>query len=173
MLPLVDFSKRSWIMESGPSACECLLRLILQAVLLHTNVTHWRPYLSFSSSTELWRYCPVCVNFMQGKHGDWAIYVRKLVWNQHICEHDSPWSRSMINYLCTEESQEAIFKDQLLCISSFFFFFLSVFIFKGNVCIEYLCACDQCQMREVMWFRKEEWVIKSAEKPQRVVGMWG
>lgn len=29
----------------------------------------------------------------------------------------------MINYLCTEESQEAIFKDQLLCISSFFFFF--------------------------------------------------
>lgn len=27
---------------------------------------------------------------MQGKHRDWAIYVRKLVWNQHICKHNSP-----------------------------------------------------------------------------------
>lgn len=43
-----------------------------------------------SSLPVFGRYCPACDNFMQGKHRVWAIYVRKLVWNQHICEHDSP-----------------------------------------------------------------------------------
>lgn len=90
--------------------------------------------LQLPFSSELGRRCPGCVNFMHGKHTDW-FSVRKLVWNQHICEHDSLWSLSVINYLCTEESQETISKDKLLCISSFL-------IFKGNACMEYLCWCS-------------------------------
>ncbi len=116
------------------------------------------PAFQLLSSAEFWRYCPVCVNFMQGKHRDWAIYVRKLVWNQHICEHDSPWSLSVINYLCSEESQETIFKDQLLCI----FFFLSL----KEMCVLsiYVDACDDCQRREATWFGKEEGEIKSKKR---------
>lgn len=60
----------------------------------------------------------------------------------------------MINYLCTEESQETIFKDQLLCIFSF----LSL----KEICVLsiYVDACDECQMRKAMQFRKEEKEIK-------------
>lgn len=58
------------------------------------NASYWRPCASFlylfPPPLVFERYCPACDNFMQGKHRVWAIYVRKLVWNQHICEHDSP-----------------------------------------------------------------------------------
>ena len=54
----------------------------------------------------------------------------------------------MINYLCTEESQETIFKDQLLCI----FIFLT--LKEISVLSIYVDACDECQRREAMWFKK-------------------
>lgn len=161
----------------GLSACESLLGLILQAILLLTFcscyllkalfviLVYQLPY-----STELWRYCPGCVNFMHGKHTDW-FSVRKLVWNQHICEHDSPWSLSVINYLCTEDSQETISKDKLLCISIF------SSLKEMWVLSIYVDAFSECQTGEAVWLRKEEEEIgkkkKEREKPQRVFQMWG
>lgn len=92
---------------------------------------YWKPCLSFLSfCSHFHPSCPGCVNVMRGKHTDW-FSVRKLVWNQHICEHHSPRCLSVINYLCTE-SQETISKDKLLCISSFL-------IFKAIADMENLC----------------------------------
>ncbi len=67
----------------------------------------------------------------------------------------------MINYLCAKESQETKLKDQLLCISSF----LSL----KDMCVLgiYVDACDECQMREALWFRREEVEIKSKKKKRR------
>lgn len=151
----------------GLSACESLLGLILQAILLLTFcscyllkalfviLVYQLPY-----STELWRYCPGCVNFMHGKHTDW-FSVRKLVWNQHICEHDSPWSLSVINYLCTEDSQETISKDKLLCISIF------SSLKEMWVLSIYVDAFSECQTGEAVWLRKEEEEIGKKKKKER------
>lgn len=75
----------------------------------------------------------------------------------------------MINYLCSEESQETIFKDQLLCI--FCFFFLSL----KEVCVLsiYVDACDECQTREATWLRKEEGEIKSKKKEKSLRELLG
>lgn len=82
----VIFQSGRGIMESLLSAYERLLCLISQAIFSLTfckcyvlKAPFVIPVSQLSSSAELWRYCPVCVNFMQGKHRDWAIYVRKLV----------------------------------------------------------------------------------------------
>lgn len=96
---------------------------------------------------------------MRGKHTDW-FSVRKLVWNQHICEHHSPRCLSVINYLCTE-SQETISKDKLLCISSFL-------IFKAIAGMENLCwrlcwMSSRSRQRGGCSGGKEE-IIKKREK---------
>ena len=75
----------------------CSSNQFTQMLVIEGPIRH-----SCISSPVFGRYCPACDNFMQGKHRVWAIYVRKLVWNQHICEHDSPraflWS--IIYVLC-------------------------------------------------------------------------
>lgn len=73
----------------------------------------------------------------------------------------------MINYLYAEESQETIFKDQLLCIS---IFFLSL----KEMCVLsiYVDACDECQTREAAWFRKEEGEIKSKKGEKASESCW-
>lgn len=77
---LVWFFGVMWIMEFVLSAYSSLLCIILRTIL---RLTFCKCYLlkalfvttvfQLPSSTELWRYCPVCVNFMRGKHRDWAI----------------------------------------------------------------------------------------------------
>lgn len=72
----------------------------------------------------------------------------------------------MINYLCTEESQETIFKDQRLCI-------FNVFLSLKEMCVLsiYVDACDECRTREATWLRKEEGEIRSKRrKPSE--GCW-
>lgn len=75
----------------------------------------------------------------------------------------------MINYLCTKVSQETIFKHQLLSI----FGILSL----KEICVLsiYVDACDECQMREALWFRREEEGERRSkvkrETPPRVVEM--
>ena len=130
MQALVLLRGEIWIMESASRSsshftlCKCYFLKALFVI----------PVLQLSSPAELRRYCPVCANLCR-INTEIGLHVRKLVWNQHIREHDTPWCLSVINYLCAEKSQETTFKDQLLWSFSFFFYIL-----KGNVCIEYLCG---------------------------------
>lgn len=68
----------------------------------------------------------------------------------------------MINYLCTVESQETIFKDQLLCNPSYF-----IFKRKWGVLSIYVDARDECQTRDEKYIIKKK---KGKKKPERVVG---
>lgn len=65
----------------------------------------------------------------------------------------------MINYLCTEESQETISKDKLLCIST-------LFSSLKEMCVLsiYVDACGECQTGEAVWLRKEEEEIIGEKK---------
>lgn len=66
----------------------------------------------------------------------------------------------MINYLYAEESQETIFKISFFAFSAFFLQSLK----EIRLLSIYVDACDECQMREVAWFREEEGEIKSKRR---------
>lgn len=75
---------------------------------------------------------------MQRKHRDRLVYVRKLVWNQHVGEHGSPWNLMRSNIYVVKMAKKEYLRMN-------FFAFLS----WKKICVEriHLNACDECETR--------------------------
>lgn len=97
--------------------------MFLKVKLTYCHVYHFQILApSFGDTVQ-------CVNFMQGKHRDRAIYERKLVWNQHFHEHDSPGASLWSIIYILERAKKLNLKFHFFCIFSFIFYLKRRFLY--------------------------------------------